>query len=81
MITLPNTTITADIPNHGVHSVTAAALDATIAKYLPTSTYDLRKVVERRSENKWNDVADMTTLLVVLADFDHNIDSSPLRRY
>lgn len=78
---MPNTTITADIPNHGVHSVTAAALDATIARYLPTSCYDLRKVVEERSESNWGDVASITTFLVVLADFDHNVDSSPLRRY
>lgn len=66
---------------HGTITVTAAALDETIRRYLPASAYDLRTTVEERTEVSYRDVFDVSAFLIILADFDHNTDSDPLRAY
>lgn len=71
-------TITADVPGHGQHKVTSDALDASIAKYLPASPAQLREIVEERTGLDYAQVREVSTFLVILADFDHNSDGDPL---
>lgn len=62
----------------GGYTVTADALDAAMAKYLPASPAQLRAIVEDRSGVEYPEVTTVSAFLVMLADFDHNVDSSPL---
>jgi hypothetical protein len=71
-------TITLDLPGHGTHTVTTGALHHAIARYLPASIHSLRNLAAERGAVDYGDVHDIATLLIVLADFDHNVDGDPL---
>lgn len=60
----------------GMTTVTAAALDATIERYLPASIRQLRVLCEERSGESYADKG-LSEFLIMLADWDHNTDSSP----
>jgi hypothetical protein len=73
--------VSVDIPGHGRHTVTAAALDDAMTRYLPNDTRTVRAIVNERTASDYSDVTDLSALLIMLADFDHNVDDSPLRVY
>lgn len=63
--------VSVNILGHGLYEAPAFIVDAMIAKHLPSSSYKLRQLVEKRSGLDWSDVQDMTTFLIVLADWEH----------
>jgi hypothetical protein len=72
------------VPRFGYYVVTTAALDAAMSKYLPASPSDLRAIVADRvgvDVSVYRDVVEAIAFLVMLADFDYNVDDSPLRSY
>lgn len=71
-------TISAYVPGHGRAWVTSAAMDAAIARYLPASPAKLRALCEERTGLDFGNVYDVSTFLVMLADFDYNMDGNPL---
>lgn len=74
--------INVEVEGHGGYTVTDAALTETMARYLPASQYDLRKLVEERGgETDSHRGVEFATLLIILADMDHNVDHSPLKAY
>lgn len=75
--------VTLDIPRWGCITVTTSALDATMAKYLPASAAQLRAIVQERSDmpSWYDDMTDVSTFLLILADWDCNVDDSPHRAY
>ncbi len=73
--------ICCDIPGYGEVTVTCAALDVAIARYLPASPHGLRQIIDDRSGIPLSVGTPMSALLCILADFDHNVDNSPLRSY
>ena len=66
------------IKGHGTHTVTSAALDMAMLRYLPSNPARLRAIVEERTASDWSDVEDVSTFVIVLADFDFNVDDSAL---
>lgn len=70
--------ITLTAEGHGTYQVTPLALTAAMAKY-PSSTTRLRDILEDREPDiEWSAFT-AAEMLIVLADFDHNVDSSPFR--
>lgn len=69
---------TFDIPTYGFIVITTAALDAALARYLPASPSELRALCEDRSDCDLSAVYDVCTFVAMLADWDYNVDSSPL---
>lgn len=68
--------VTVRIEGFGTVEVTSAAMDVTMGKYLPASPSQLRGIVRDRCEGDyWANVYDVSTLLMVLADMDCNVDS------
>lgn len=75
-------TLTVDIPGYGQTTVTTAAFDAAMSRYLPSSPAKLRELCESRSEPiKFDQVKDVCAFIAMLADFDYNVDDSPLSVY
>lgn len=71
--------ISLTLPGYGLTQVTSAALTATIDKYLPSSAYDLRAIInDRIGYEMFDRPMDISEALIVLADFDHNHDGSLL---
>ena len=68
--------ISLTLKEYGFIGVTTSAMDLTITKYLPASPLALRQLIIDRAEVDPGSI-DITTALMMLADFDHNIDSSP----
>lgn len=62
--------ITAIVPGHGYWDATPYALDAAIARYLPASAKKLRELCEERAQCNYSDIHDVSTFLVMLADWD-----------
>jgi hypothetical protein len=62
--------IAISIPDHGSYSCSAYALDRVIEKYLPASPARLRKIVEANAGTDYSDVREVSTFLVILADFE-----------
>jgi hypothetical protein len=81
----PRTTIELKVPDRGTHTVTSAALSVAIAKYLPASPLQLWAIIAERTGTEPTDPQvrglDIAACLVMLADFDYNVDDSPLRNY
>lgn len=69
------------IKGRGYFEVTTAAMDAAMARYLPASPAQLRAVAKERTGMDYYDVLDVSAFLTILADFDYNVDDSPLRRH
>ncbi|QFG10585.1 hypothetical protein HWC68_gp45 [Gordonia phage Gibbin] len=69
--------ITANHPSHGLYQASARAVDDAIAKYLPASLEDLRKIIEERTEGTdYSDVDSVSFFLVMLAEWD-GVDCGP----
>jgi hypothetical protein len=76
--------LTVRIPDLGTYQVTGAALDWTIGRYLPASINQLRDLVASRvgiSPSELEGIRSLSTFLVLLADFDHNVDGDPTSIY
>lgn len=74
--------LTLRIDGYGEMTVTTGALDAVIDRYLPNSPAALREICEERSGlDDLSYVKDVSAFLIMLADWDHNHDGSPLRAY
>lgn len=81
-ITPGNPVITLDVRNHGQYRVSCWALDYAINHYLLTSMKALRTILnEREPDIDWSDVHSPSHALIILADWDCNVDSSPYRIY
>lgn len=63
--------VTVTIPERGTYAVSSAALDWAIQKYLPASPVGLRAVLAEHSAVYFDDVFDVSALLVVLADLTY----------
>lgn len=61
------TTITAEIPGHGLYRCTGYVFQRTIEKYLPTSIAALRTLCEERADVEMGDITDIGSFLVMLA--------------
>lgn len=64
------TTITAEIPGHGLYRCTGYVFQRTIEKYLPTSIAALRTLCEERADVEMGDITDIGSFLVMLAEWD-----------
>jgi hypothetical protein len=66
----------------GMYHCTPEELDVQIERHLPTSVNALRALVEDRTGLDYAHVHDVTTFLVMLADFEPTIldDAPPARR-
>lgn len=62
--------ITVYIKGYGEYGTTPRGLDRAIGEYLPASAQALREIVEYRAGHEFTEVYDVSTFLVVLADFD-----------
>jgi hypothetical protein len=62
--------VTVEIDGHGKFSAFANTVDSVMQYYLPTSVAALRPIVKQRTNIDFDDVHDLTALLVVLADFE-----------
>ena len=77
-------TIRVHIPGWGSSTVTPEALDQAIADYLPASPAELRATAKGRGggtdsiDRSFDSIDSVSAFLVILADWDHNTDSSPL---
>jgi len=58
------------IKGYGEYRTTPAGLDRSIATYLPASPGMLREQAEERAGHPFTGVYDISTFLIVLADFD-----------
>lgn len=69
---MPETTITATVPNHGMFVASAYQVERAMLLYLPASPAELRERVQYivGSELDYSDVTEVSTLLVILASFD-----------
>lgn len=73
---------TLHIDGYGTVTVTSAAFDAAMTRYLPASPMTLRTLCEERSGlDDLSYIEDVSSFLAMLADWDYNVDSSPLRSY
>lgn len=67
------------IDGYGEVTVTTSALDAAMSRYLPASPSSLRTICEDRSGlDDLSYIKDVSSFLIMLADWDHNTDGSPL---
>lgn len=65
--------IRATITGHGTYQTSVNHFDLVIARYLPNSPYELRKLIEERSDyppGHYDDVHTVTELLLILAELD-----------
>ena len=65
MITLTNA--------HGTFTTTPAGLDAEIASHLPNCAANLRNALTDRTGIRYDDVSDVSALLIMMADCDFQL--------
>jgi hypothetical protein len=65
-------TISVHINGYGYASAPEHVVDAAIDKYLPASPAQLRTLCEQRTWCDFDGIDSVATLLIVLADCDHN---------
>ncbi len=64
--------------SHGEVVITSAAFDAAMSRYLPASPSFLRSICEERTGEDYLDIYEVSTFIAFLADWDFNVDGSPL---
>jgi hypothetical protein len=69
---LNDITIAIDVPGRGHYATTAYGLDRTIATYLPASVASLRAHLAERTELNYDEIHELSVLLIILADIDES---------
>jgi hypothetical protein len=63
--------VVVSIQDFGVYSAPSDVVDMMIARHLPTSPEKLRVIVEEQAGHSCKGVTDVSSLLIMLADFEN----------